>query len=106
MRAPTYIGWDSVASRRVFVKQIAGGLVTAAVAQSLSARVLETLPPDRSAPAAHSTLLPPVVSFHLDQPYLDMTGRGIPYRPPPGMRSGQPVAELSEHAFRSALPYA
>ncbi len=45
----------------------------------------------------------PVVSFHLDQPYLDMTGTAIPYYPPPGVRSGDSAARLSEDAFRSML---
>jgi hypothetical protein len=45
----------------------------------------------------------PVVSFHMDQPYLDMTGTAIPYYPPPGVRSGDSAARLSEEAFRSIL---
>ncbi len=45
----------------------------------------------------------PVVSFHMDQPYLDMTGTAIPYYPPPGLRSGDSAAWLSEEAFRSML---
>ena len=60
-----------------------------------------------------STLLPqaeraggrgrPVVSFHMDQPYLDTTGTAIPYYPPPGVRSGDSAARLSEDVFRSML---
>ena len=38
----------------------------------------------------------PVVSFHLDQPYLDLTGLEKPYVPPAGMRSGAPLAALSD----------
>jgi hypothetical protein len=45
----------------------------------------------------------PVVSFHMDQPYLDMTGTAIPYYPPPGVRSGDAAARLSEEVFRSML---
>lgn len=45
----------------------------------------------------------PVVSFHMDQPYLDMTGTAIPYYPPPGMRSGESAARLSEEVFRGML---
>jgi len=45
----------------------------------------------------------PVVSFHMDRPYLDMTGTAIPYYPPPGVRSGDSAAELSEDVFRSML---
>jgi len=45
----------------------------------------------------------PVVSFHMDQPYLDMTGTAMPYYPPPGVRSGDPAARLSEEVFRGLL---
>jgi hypothetical protein len=45
----------------------------------------------------------PVVSFHMDQPYLDLTGTAIPYYPPPGVRSGDAAARLSEEVFRSML---
>jgi hypothetical protein len=43
----------------------------------------------------------PVVSFHLDRPYLDLTGVGKPYIPPAGMRSGAPLAALSEEEVLS-----
>ncbi len=43
----------------------------------------------------------PVISIHLDMPYLDVSGRGIPYRPPIGMRGGQSLAALSEAEFHS-----
>jgi hypothetical protein len=45
----------------------------------------------------------PVVSFHMDQPYLDLTGTAIPYYPPPGVRSGDSAAQLSEELFRTML---
>jgi hypothetical protein len=41
----------------------------------------------------------PVVSFHLDQPYLDLTGLEKPYVPPVGMRSGEPLAAMSDDAL-------
>ena len=44
-----------------------------------------------------------VVSFHMDQPYLDQSGAAMPYYPPPGMRSGDAVAHLSEEAFRRSF---
>ncbi|HXO45181.1 MAG TPA: twin-arginine translocation signal domain-containing protein [Candidatus Cybelea sp.] len=47
-----------------------------------------------------------VVSFHMDQPYLDPTGKAAPYHPPSGARSASPVAHLSEEAFRSSQAYA
>jgi hypothetical protein len=47
-----------------------------------------------------------VVSFHMDQPYLDLTGKAAPYHPPLGARSASPVAHLSEEAFRRSQAYA
>ena len=43
--------------------------------------------------------MPPVLSFHLDRPYVDLTGREKPYIPPVGMRSGAPLASLSDEAL-------
>ena len=47
-----------------------------------------------------------VVSFHMDQPYLDRSGTAIPYHPPLGARSGQAAADLSEEDFRRRFVYA
>jgi hypothetical protein len=47
-----------------------------------------------------------VVSIHMDQPYIDKTGKAIPYHPPRGMRSGAVVERLSEEAFRRMQCYA
>ncbi len=47
-----------------------------------------------------------VVAIHMDQPYLDTTGRALPYRPPDGVRAGAPVAHLSEEEFLKLQPYA
>lgn len=49
----------------------------------------------QSANATRATNRPPVVSFHLDRPYLDHTGLAPPYLPPAGTRSAQPFADLS-----------
>jgi hypothetical protein len=38
----------------------------------------------------------PVVSLHLDQPYLDRTGTAEPYRPPAGLRSGDAIGGMSD----------
>lgn len=46
-----------------------------------------------------------VVSIHMDQPYLDLTGRALPYLPPPGLRAGAPLADLSEAEFRRRFVY-
>jgi len=45
----------------------------------------------------------PVVSFHMDQPYLDRTGTAVPYYAPAGVRSGDAAARLSEEVFRGML---
>ena len=45
----------------------------------------------------------PVVSFHMDQPYLDITGTALPYLPPEGARSGEPAGHFDEAAFRGML---
>lgn len=46
-----------------------------------------------------------VVSFHMDQPYLDTTGTAAPYHPPRGARSAAPASRLAENAFRSTHCY-
>lgn len=38
----------------------------------------------------------PVLSLHLDQPYLDPTGTAEPYRPPAGLRSADAIAGMSD----------
>jgi hypothetical protein len=47
----------------------------------------------------------PVVSIHMDQPYVDWTGRALPYLPPAGVRAGAPIAHLTEAEFRSRFVY-
>ncbi len=42
----------------------------------------------------------PVVSFHLDRPYLDRSGTALPYYPPPGARSAQIFSNLDEESVR------
>src|ERR1044072_4693194 len=44
-------------------------------------------------PGALGVAASPVVSFHLDQPYLDLTGLEKPFVPPVGMRSGASLSE-------------
>jgi hypothetical protein len=38
----------------------------------------------------------PVLSLHLDQPYLDPTGTAEPYRPAAGLRSADAIAGMSD----------
>jgi hypothetical protein len=45
----------------------------------------------------------PVVSFHVDAPYLDLSGQGVPYRPPAGARGGEAIARLTETELHSLL---
>jgi hypothetical protein len=37
-----------------------------------------------------------VLSFHLDQPWLDATGRADPYHPPLGARGAAPLAQFDD----------
>lgn len=41
-----------------------------------------------------------VLSFHLDEPWVDGTGLAQPYRPPSGCRSGARVARHCEETLR------
>ncbi len=41
-----------------------------------------------------------VLSFHLDEPWVDGTGLAQPYRPPSGCRSGARGARPGEEALR------
>ena len=41
----------------------------------------------------------PVLSFHLDRPYLDLTGMEKAYRPPDGTRSGAPLAAIKDEQW-------
>jgi hypothetical protein len=90
-------------TRREFIGRAAAGAVSAAsipiTAVCDLCKVQETGIP--ATPHARRSV--PVVSFFLDQPYLDYTGLELPYVPPRGTRSGQPVSQLSEAAFRAAF---
>ena len=87
------LGVAATLTRRRFIGVIAlGGAALVVPAGALLAQA------ERA--GGHGT---PVVSFHMDQPYLDMTGTAIPYYPPPGVRSGDAAARLSEEVFRSML---
>jgi hypothetical protein len=78
-------------TRREFVAGLAAGAATAA----MPAAILPAVPRGRTA----------VVSIHMDQPYLDTTGRALPYYPPLGLRAAAPVAHLSETEFRRRFVY-
>jgi hypothetical protein len=62
------------------------------------------LPVESSAGTGESRT--PVVSFHMDRPYIDVTGTAMPYRRPQGARSAAAVAHLSEETLRRVQCYA
>lgn len=88
-------------TRRDFVAQlaVAGGAIGAFALAPRADWLIQA----SSSPAQSRK---PVVSFHMDRPYLDPTGTAMPYHPPPGARSGAPVARFSEEAFRRMQCYA
>lgn len=94
----------SVTRRRFLVAVPAAGAAVALVPflagrrspQSPGGSEAAAGPGEPVAPGAPREPVAPVVSFHLDQPYLDVTGLETPYVPPAGMRSGAPLAALNE----------
>jgi hypothetical protein len=93
-------------SRRTLAKQLAGALLAAAavrvgVPQTLCNEATHALTRNRPIPPQPK----PVVSFFLDQPYLDPSGLGEPYLPPQGLRGGEPLARLTERELRHNAPY-
>jgi hypothetical protein len=88
-------------TRRDFVAQLAAGIAaisafSLAPGAALAAEASAASPPSR----------PPVVSFHMDRPYIDPTGTAMPYRRPIGARSAAAVARLNEETFRRMQCYA
>jgi len=75
--------------------QSPGGWEAVSASPNLPNAAIASSAPDAAGTAA------PVVSFHLDQPYLDLTGLEKPYVPPAGLRSGAPLAALSEEQVLS-----
>jgi len=88
-------------TRRDFVAQLAAG-AAAVGAFSLAPSAALAADCSASSPAARR----PVVSFHMDRPYIDPTGTAMPYRRPIGARSAAAVARLDEGAFRRMQCYA
>jgi hypothetical protein len=83
-------------TRRDFLEALA---VTGAAIGAVSMFGAVSIPPEAMTAAAPCRS--GVVSFHMDQPYIDATGTAPPYRPPHGARSAAAVAHLSEKAFLS-----
>jgi len=88
-------------TRRDFVAQlaVAGAAIGAFTLTPGAAALAE-------APASSRQNRQPVVSFHMDRPYIDPTGTAMPYLAPSGARSGAPAARFSEETFRRMQCYA
>jgi hypothetical protein len=86
-------------TRRDFVAKLAvAGAALGVVSLAPGARCAE--------PSANSRrICHEVVSFHMDRPYVDVTGAATPYHPPRGMRSAAQVAHLGDEAFRRICCY-
>ena len=83
-------------------------LTAATSARGTVGREIAKVLADRRGPAdleSPADLRTRVVSFHADRPYLDVTGRGVPYVPPQGLRSADVLSGLDETALRRAHPY-
>lgn len=86
-------------SRRNFLGT--AGCVSAAVALALGTRGASAgalLISSASRPAV-APALAAILSFHLDQPYIDLSGTAEPFVPPAGARSGAPLAALSDEVL-------
>ena len=52
---------------------------------------------------ASTSPVAPVISFHMDQPYVDYTGTAEPYIPPAGARSAAGIADLDDETVFGTL---
>lgn len=97
-------------SRRTF---FAGATaVVGATAGAFAATTVVLVSEERAAaapkvpgPVGQTVSRAPVVGFHMDRPFLDLTGTAEPYLPAAGLRSGQALAGLSEAGFLSQHAY-
>ena len=77
-------------TRREFVGAMLLVAALAALPKSVQAALAsESMP---AAPAAAA----PVISFHMDQPYVDYSGTAEPYIPPAGARAAAGIADLDD----------
>jgi hypothetical protein len=81
---------DLSLTRRELVRALALAGATVGVLPLVSAR-------DARGAAAPTTsvAVTPVVSFFMDQPYVDHSGTAVPYHAPLGARSAEPLAHLT-----------
>jgi hypothetical protein len=84
----------SAITRREFVG--AAVLVTSLLTLPMPSRAESAQ--TRSRALAFAASPQPVISFHMDQPYVDYTGTAEPYVPPLGARSAQTLADLDDAA--------
>jgi len=100
---------DSQPTRRNFLATLAAASATIGSLSMFGAAAISSeAAPSQAASSknVNDTRFYGVVSFHMDQPYLDTTGTAIPYHPPSGARSAASAADLSEIAFRAEHCYA
>jgi hypothetical protein len=98
MNQRTFAETASTLTRRALVKSLAfAGTAFAVLPSALQAAL--------RAPGQSAAMRQPVVAFYMDRLYIDATGTAVPYLSPLGMRSGAPLAHLSEEAFRRAQLY-
>jgi len=92
-------------TRRDFLRSLP---LAGAMAAVFGTRAIAELPATRGFAAvtgataltgSASAALHSVLSFHLDQPWLDATGQAAAYHPPAGARGAEPLALLDEHAL-------
>jgi hypothetical protein len=96
------VGEPGGITRRTFLGQVAATVGAGAALLAGAVQVARPVPGIATRETARgrpSASRPPVVSFHIDRPYLDLSGTAEPYIPPAGARSGQPAAALSDVEF-------
>lgn len=97
-RAQVFFTRDALSiSRRRFLH------VTVAVSGALVALPRSGLAAPTALLAAEPKAAQPVISFHMDQPYVDYSGTAQPYVPPSGARSAHAIAELNDEAVFATL---
>jgi len=96
MNGPSPAKLPALLTRRAFARMLA--TATAAFAITSGKIALASAVPSIGSRA--------IVSFHMDQPYLDRTGTAVPYYRPAGARSAQSAGLLSEELFRRNFIYA
>jgi hypothetical protein len=95
-------------TRRAFLGQAAAAVGAGAALLAGAVQVARPVPrvaPCETARGRPSASRPPVVSFHIDRPYLDLSGMAEPYIPSAGTRSGQQAAALSDTEFWRRYAY-